>query len=145
MGDPFWNIFPVLALLCLIAAGFFAILALSRGRKISAQEKMQIMSTDGDSKRVVVRCHERYQREAAYAYQLEAQEMAVRGYRPVAHSWIPGSYDWSLFLVALFMSLFGIGILVLIYMLVTRPRGVLIVTYQLRQHETLMPPDPTVL
>lgn len=139
MGNPFWNIFPALALLCLVAAVFFAILALFRGRRISAQEKMQITSTDGDSKAVVVRSHVHYQREAAYAYQLEAQEMAARGYRPTAHCWMPGSYDWSLFLVALFMSLFGIGILVLIYMLATRPRGVLIVSYELRHAEERAP------
>lgn len=139
MGSPFWNIFPFLALLCLIAASFFALLAFFRGRKITSLEKKQFASTDGNSKITVVRYHVNYQREAACAYQLEAQEMAQCGYRPAGQCWLPGSYDWSLFLVALFMSMFGVGLLVLIYMIATRPRGVLIVSYELCQPWQQMP------
>lgn len=124
---------PGIALLFLIGIAILIVATFVRHRLISNRRMRSAQKET--SKQTVVKYHVKYQLEAADAYQREAQEMAVQGYRPVGQCWLPGSYDWGVFLVAAFLSLFGVGVIMLIYMLVTRPRGVLIVTYELRERK----------
>lgn len=72
------------------------------------------------------------QSEAIASYVKDAETLAQRGYAPAGQSWGDGQWDGGLFLLALVLSLFGIGLILLAYMAITRPDGTLCVTYRLR-------------
>jgi hypothetical protein len=84
----------------------------------------------------VVRTYEAHtQRDAISIYVEDADVLAARGYVPVGQSWGDGQWDGGLFLLALLLSLFGIGLIVLAYMAIIRPDGTLCVTYERRGPE----------
>jgi len=59
--------------------------------------------------------------------------MAAANYVPVAQSWAEGSWGCGAYLLGLVLILlFGIGILVLLYLLIVKPDGTLTVTYAYR-------------
>ncbi len=58
--------------------------------------------------------------------------MAANGYFPTSQSYAPGSYGCGAFILALILCFLLIGILVLVYMLIVKPDGVLSVTYEFR-------------
>ena len=72
------------------------------------------------------------QSEAIASYVKDAETLAQRGYAPAGQSWGDGQWDGGDFLIALFLSLFGIGLIFLAYMAIIRPDGTLCVTYRLR-------------
>ena len=72
------------------------------------------------------------QSEAIASYVRDAETLAQRGYAPVGQSWGDGQWDGGYFLIALILSLFGIGLILLAYMAIIRPDGTLCVTYRLR-------------
>ena len=72
------------------------------------------------------------QSEAIASYVNDAETLAQRGYAPVGQSWGDGQWDGGFFLIALILSLFGIGLILLAYMAIIRPDGNLCVTYRLR-------------
>lgn len=72
------------------------------------------------------------QHDAIARYVADAGALAGRGYVPVGQSWGDGQWDAALFLFALLLSLFGIGLIVLAYMAIIRPDGTLCVTYERR-------------
>jgi hypothetical protein len=72
------------------------------------------------------------QSEAIASYVRDAETLAQRGYAPVGQSWGDGQWDGGYFILALILSLFGIGLIVLAYMAIIRPDGTLCVTYRLR-------------
>jgi hypothetical protein len=72
------------------------------------------------------------QSEAIASYARDAETLAQRGYEPAGQSWGDGQWDGGFFLIALVLSLFGIGLILLAYMAITRPDGTLCVTYRLR-------------
>jgi hypothetical protein len=74
----------------------------------------------------------RQQSEAIATYVKDADRLAQRGYEPAGQSWGGGQWDGGLFLIALVLSLFGIGLILLAYMAIIRPDGTLCVTYRLR-------------
>ena len=81
----------------------------------------------------VVRTYEAHtQRDAVARYVADAGALAGQGYVPVGQSWGDGQWDAGLFLFALLLSLFGIGLIVLAYMAIVRPDGTLCVTYERR-------------
>lgn len=123
-------------LLILLGAVLFIIVLLMRGRRARNVEKIRSFSNadeNGVPKKAVVKYFTGYQLQTAEMFQNDATEMSRQGYKPVSQCWLPGSYDGGLFILALILCIVGIGVLVLVYMLVTRPRGVLIVSYELRQ------------
>ena len=71
------------------------------------------------------------QSEAIASYVKDAETLAQRGYVPAGQSWGDGQWDGGYFLIALILSLFGIGLILLAYMAIIRPDGTLCVTYQL--------------
>lgn len=81
---------------------------------------------------VVTRSYRGSAREAAEHFQRDAVELARQGYVPVSQIYTPGSWGCGAFLVALILFLVLIGILIFIYMLIVKPAGVLIVTYEYR-------------
>ena len=72
------------------------------------------------------------QREAIASYVKDAETLARRGYAPVGQSWGDGQWDGGTFLIALILSLFGVGLILLAYMAIFRPGGSLCVTYRFR-------------
>lgn len=72
------------------------------------------------------------QSEAIASYVKDAETLAQRGYAPASQSWGDGQWDGGSFLIALILSLFGIGLIMLAYMAIIRPDGTLCVTYRRR-------------
>jgi hypothetical protein len=80
------------------------------------------------------------QADANPAFAADATQLAAQGYYPSTQSWAPGQYGcgaWAL--AALFILFFGFGLLVILYMLVVKPKGTLTVTYEFR------PPQQTIV
>ncbi len=73
----------------------------------------------------------RQQSQAIASYEKDAETLAQRGYAPVGQSWGDGQWDGGTFLIALILSLFGVGLILLAYMAIFRPDGSLCVTYRL--------------
>jgi hypothetical protein len=71
------------------------------------------------------------QSEAIASYVKDAETLAQRGYAPSGQSWGDGQWDGVYFALALVLSLFGVGLIVLAYMAIIRPDGTLCVTYRL--------------
>ena len=76
------------------------------------------------------------QSEAIASYVKDAEELARRGYVPAGQSWGDGQWDGGFFVLALILSLFGIGLILLAYMAIIRPDGTLCVTYRLSDSPT---------
>ena len=74
----------------------------------------------------------RQQSEAIATFVKDADTLAQRGYAPVSQSWGDGQWDGAYFVLALVLSLFGIGLILLAYMAIIRPSGTLCVMYRLR-------------
>jgi len=71
--------------------------------------------------------------DAMVQYERDAAHMAQGGYYPVALSYVAGSWGAGAYLVGvLLILLFGLGLLVLGYLIIVKPAGSLMVTYQLR-------------
>ena len=73
----------------------------------------------------------RQQSVAIASYVKDAEALARRGYAPAGQSWGDGQWDGGYFVLALILSLFGIGLILLAYMAIIRPDGTLCVTYRL--------------
>jgi hypothetical protein len=66
------------------------------------------------------------------AFQTDATFMAQGGYVPVTQSYEPGNWSGVTVLIGLLLCFVAIGFAVLTYMLIVRPDGALVVTYQYR-------------
>jgi hypothetical protein len=81
---------------------------------------------------VLVRVYPGYHEQAVELFQVDAEDLAIRGYVPVAQSYAEGRYaGWYVTLAAV-LVIVAIGILLLLYMAAVRPPGNLAVTYMLR-------------
>jgi len=87
------------------------------------------MSEQGD---VIVKAYKGSQDEATRIFQDDVGVMATKGYFPTSQSYVPGSYGSGAFIIALILCFAVIGILILVYMLIVKPDGVLSVTYEFR-------------
>jgi|ERR1035437_1730666 hypothetical protein len=87
--------------------------------------------------KVVVREYVGDEYRARMWFQVDAQRMAERGYFPTAQTWIAGSYGCGAFAAALVLCLLLIGILIFLYMIIVKPAGKLVVTYELRETKEL--------
>jgi hypothetical protein len=94
-----------------------------KGTKVSKQNPIILKTYKGI---------EGNQEKAIAAFQADSVLMAAQEYYPTSQTWVPGSYSGGLFIVALLLCIFGIGIFVFIYMLIVKPAGTLSVTYELR-------------
>lgn len=81
---------------------------------------------------IVVNIYTGSQVTAAKEYQIDAPNMANKGYFPVSQSWSPGEWTVGNFIVARLLCFILIGFLVFLYMLIVTPDGTLIVSYELR-------------
>lgn len=88
----------------------------------------------GDDPMVIVRSYKAKSHDRAAAdMQADAEELAARGYHPVSQSWSQGQWGCGAFaLAALLILLVGLGLLILAYLLIVKPDGTLVVTYERR-------------
>ena len=78
----------------------------------------------------VIRMYRGRQREAAAAFARDAEALARSGYGPVAQSWAGGEWGCGAYLLGVLLIIaFGIGLLILGYLLIVKPSGTLTVTY----------------
>ena len=68
---------------------------------------------------------------ALASFQSESREMAEKGYYPISQCWLPGEYSYGLVVVAMLLCLISIGFVLVLWMLLAKPRGTLVVNYQL--------------
>ena len=85
---------------------------------------------------IVVREYKGKLREATTLFQQDATRMAAAGYYPTSQVYQPGSWGMGAFLIAILLFLVLIGILVFLYMIIVKPAGTLVVTYQWRPPTT---------
>jgi hypothetical protein len=81
---------------------------------------------------VVIRTYKGSESSSYAAFQKEIVGMAAHNYFPTSQSWVPGRWTAGSFIIALLLCLVLIGILVFIYMLIVKPDGTLVVTYERR-------------
>ena len=86
-----------------------------------------------DASAILVEAYKGKQREATACFQAHSIVMAAEGYLPTWQSWAPGEWAREAYIVAvLLIFLFGIGILILGYLLIVEPDGTLTVAYERR-------------
>jgi hypothetical protein len=77
-----------------------------------------------------VRVYRGNQEEALYAFQQDAAYMAQFGYYAMNQQYVPGSWGAGAYIVGvLLILLWGIGLLVLGYLIIVKPKGTLTVMY----------------
>jgi hypothetical protein len=69
-----------------------------------------------------------------------APALAELGWFQTSQAWQQGSWGCGYFLIGLLLCLFVIGFVVLIAMLIVKPEGTLVVTYELRKLEPVDTP-----
>lgn len=83
-------------------------------------------------KQVIVKKYKGSRKKATAAFQADAEKMAKKGYSPTTQDWSQGSWSCGQFIFALILSVVFVGIFIFIYMLLVKPAGTLVVTYELR-------------
>lgn len=85
-------------------------------------------------KAVVVKNYIGKQEQANASFQKDSTVMLEHGYHPTNQSWSEGQYGCGAFLLAvLLIFFFGIGLLIIAYMIIVKPAGTLAVTYELKK------------
>ncbi len=69
--------------------------------------------------------------DALASFRAESMEMAEEGYYPISQCWLPGEYSYWLVALAMLLCLITIGIVFVLWMLLAKPRGTLVVNYEL--------------
>jgi len=82
-----------------------------------------------DRPAVLARVYPGYHEQAIELFQVDAENLAIHGYVPVAQSYADGRYAQWLTTLAAVLVLVGIGILLLLFMAAVHPPGSLAVTY----------------
>ena len=82
---------------------------------------------------IVVKVYDGRQGEATALLKADCIEMAAEGYFPTWQDWSPGEWTREAYIIAVsLIFLFGMGLLVLAYLLVVEPEGRLTVAYERR-------------
>ncbi len=70
--------------------------------------------------------------DAKTLFRIDASKAAEKGYYPISEDWTPGEYSAGDFIIAVLLMFVLIGFLVFLYMLIVKPKGRLMVTYEYR-------------
>ena len=107
-----------------------------RGHQIREAERAiqkVAQSQPYEGSQISIKTYEGSQAEAMRHFQADADYMDSENYFPTSQSWAPGQWSGGAFAVAILLILFfGLGILILAYMLIVKPDGTLTVTYERR-------------
>jgi hypothetical protein len=82
--------------------------------------------------------------DALASFRAESKEMAEEGYYPISQCWMPGEYSVGFVVVAMLLCLITIGFVLVLWMLLVKPRGTLIVSYQLDPNAVDSPKSPPI-
>lgn len=85
------------------------------------------------AQRTMIRSYHGSLEKATKLFQGDAARLSPLGWMPISQTYSQGSWGCGAFLIALLLCVFLIGIVVFIYLLVVKPDGTLVVTYQLRE------------
>ena len=105
-------------------------------RRISREDKFQaaieadVAAQIEGNPPLIIRSYEGRAEEAASDFAAEAEVFALHGYLPVSQVWANGAWDSGTVIVSVILALFAVGLLLLAYMLVASPDGVLTVIYR---------------
>ena len=66
-------------------------------------------------------------------YQRDLDVLVEHGYVPSSQCWVPGEWGFGAFLAALLLMPVVVGFVILMYVLIVKPAGVLTATYVLRE------------
>lgn len=81
---------------------------------------------------IVTRVYRGRPEQAMAMFLADAEIMARQGYVPISQVYTPGSWGVGAFIIALVLLFVVVGLLVLLYLLMVKPAGMLTVTYQLQ-------------
>jgi Flp pilus assembly protein TadB len=106
-----------------------------------AKEVLELAGLIGANPPVIVRSYRGYNADdAVHKFEREAPNLAQSGYTPTGQTWAAGQWGCGAFFAALLLTVVGIGVLILLYMLIVKPEGTLTVTYT----PTVRPPPAPV-
>jgi hypothetical protein len=127
-GASITSVLPLILIGVIVGWVYFA----RRGRQIRLADSARSQIARQDQ--LIVKTYKaKNQDEAMSRFKVDSAELAVEGYFPTSQSWSPGQWSGGAFAVAiLLIFLFGLGLLVLAYMLIVKPDGALNVTYERR-------------
>ena len=123
---------PSLILLVLVVVAVVAAIAwLASSRRLDEEGSQKVLQDVVDDRPpVFLRTYGGHRlADTNSQFQSEAGWLSDFGYQPISHTWAPGEWDFSAFLAAALLSLFGIGLVVFAYMWTVRPDGTLSVLY----------------
>lgn len=84
----------------------------------------------------IVKTYKGSPQKAQEMFLKDRQKMAKKGYFPVSENFIPGAWTGGQFLLGLLLCLMLIGIILMIYMVIVKPKGQLVVTYEQKALES---------
>jgi hypothetical protein len=83
--------------------------------------------------KTLVKSYTGNQKTAGYLFQIDAREMDRKGYKPISNTFAQGNWSCMAFVLAIILIVvFGLGLLIILYMLIVKPDGTLTVTYELK-------------
>lgn len=122
------TLLPLAGVLAIAVLAFVVVLYVWPGARTAGQGPVEA----APGERFILRTYRGHElRDAVGAYVVDAADLEAQGYESVSQTWGDGQWDSVLFVLAVVLSLFGIGLVVLAYMAVMRPAGTLLVTYRL--------------
>lgn len=128
--------------LILIALVIWAIYAWSKKRRNAENaQKVQDLTFDlkfqaaaQERQPFLIRVYTGTQAQATASFQMDAIQLGSMGYVPTTQTWVPGNWTPGQYIAALALCLlFFVGVLLLIYMVMVKPKGSLNVTYALQK------------
>jgi Flp pilus assembly protein TadB len=121
----------IIGLAVLIVGGLALAVWLDRRIERSAAAARQVVVRDVAASRPTsfILTYRGHHGDAARDFAAEARAFDDMGYLPVSLSWAAGEWSLSAFVAAILLVFFYIGVLVLLYMLIIKPSGTLMVVY----------------
>ena len=89
--------------------------------------------------KVIVKTYTGDEESSSARFKSDASTMRAKGYFPVSQNYTPGSYGCLSFVAALLLCFIIIGFLIFIYMLIVKPDGKLVVTYEYKDEGKTCP------
>lgn len=112
-------------------------------QKEKKKEQIRIMKEQVKPKEVVKK-YVGKEINAREEFRRDRVRMQENGYHVISEVYVPGQYSAFTYIVAVLLLLIFVGILILFYMLIVKPDGTLIVTYEYREEikeDTKICPD----
>jgi len=100
---------------------------------------MSINSTSQYKEKTVVKQYIEKELKARELFEKDKKIMIKNGYQVISENFVPGQYSVMDFIIAVLLFVLVIGFFIFIYMIIIKPKGVLIVTYELKEDSKICP------